>query len=344
MMRGAFIVGEHLLKNKIFDEYLNIYKYDGRIYRFIALKKELQRNKIDLFTQDFFKNEKPDFAIFLDDIFKDDFNLSISKKFLIAFEPPIILAGNHNKDLLLKKYSKVFTWNDSLVDDTNFIKFYLSFNLNNIDVPENTVRKKNITMICENKKSYKQNELYSERLKIIKWYEKNDSSNFDLYGRGWNKFVFGRRPFTYLNRFNSIGLFLKIFDKKYSVYKGPIQKKNDILKQYNFSFCYENSHNLTGYISEKIFDCFFSYTIPIYKGASNINKLIPKELFINTDDFKDISDLNKYIKSIKDDELIKKRLDIYEYLKSQRVNVFSSEYNAKIIADEICKSLISIKK
>ena len=27
-------------------------------------------------------------------------------------------------DLLLKKYSKVFTWNDSLVDDTNFIKFF----------------------------------------------------------------------------------------------------------------------------------------------------------------------------------------------------------------------------
>lgn len=343
-MKGAIIVSKDLLRNNIFDEHLNVYKYDGRTYRFITLREELQRNNIDLHTQDFFKNKKPDFAIFLDDIYKDDFNLSISKKFLIAFEPPIILNSNHNKDLLLKKYSKVFTWNDSLVDDINFIKFYLSFNLNNIDIPEETVRKKNITMICENKKSYKQNELYSERQKIINWYEKNDPSNFDLYGRGWNKYVFGRRPFTYLNRFNSIGLLLKIFDKKYSVYKGPIQKKNDVLKKYNFSFCYENSHNLNGYISEKIFDCFFSYTIPIYKGASNINSLIPKELFINADDFKDISDLNKYIKSIKNDKLIKKRLDIYEYLNSQRVNVFSSEYNAKIIAGEISKSLISRKE
>lgn len=339
MIKGAILVSNSLLKNKIFDAKLNINKYDGRLYRFITLKKELQKNNIELLTQDFFLNENPDFCIYLDDIEKKRFNLPISKKFLLVFEPPNIIPHNHNKNLLSEKYSKIFTWNDSLVDSIKFIKFNLSFNLNDIQPPTNKSRKKSVTMICENKKSYEVNELYSERLEIINWYEQNDPSSFDLYGRNWNKFVFGRRPFTFFNRFNIIGLMLKKFKKKHSVYKGSIQKKRDILKNYNFSFCYENSTELDGYISEKIFDCFFSYTVPIYKGAKNIADFIPRETFIDANDFEDISDINNYINSISLEELNKKKMNIYEYLNSNKSKDFSAEYNAQIITQELIKNL-----
>lgn len=333
------MVTNTLLKNKIFDKRLNNDKYDGRLYRFITLKKELQKHNIELLTQDFFLNENPDFCIYIDDIERKRFDLPISKKFLLVFEPPTIITSNHDKHLLSKKYNKIFTWNDSLVDDVKFIKFNLSFNLSHIKPPTKNKREKSLTMICENKKSYKVNELYSERLQIIKWYEQNDPLNFDLYGRGWDKFVFGRWPLTFFNRFNGIGLNIKKFDKKISVYKGPIQKKQDILEKYNFSFCYENTTGLTGYISEKIFDCFFSYTIPVYKGAKNITRFIPKEILIDANDFKDISDINNYINSLGFQELYKKRINIYEYLNSNKSKDFSAEFNAQVISNEIYKTL-----
>ncbi len=46
--------------------------------------------------------------------------------------------------------------------------------------------KKFITMICGNKHSTDRNELYSERLNIIQYFEQNNIE-FDLYGFGWNK-------------------------------------------------------------------------------------------------------------------------------------------------------------
>ena len=45
------------------------------------------------------------------------------------------------------------------------------------------------TLINANKTTNHLNELYSERLRAIKWLEKNIPNEFDLYGRGWNKLI-----------------------------------------------------------------------------------------------------------------------------------------------------------
>jgi hypothetical protein len=36
--------------------------------------------------------------------------------------------------------------------------------------------------------------------------------------------------------------------------------------------------------------------VPIYLGAENVGQIIPKECFIHMSDFKDISDIYKYIR------------------------------------------------
>ena len=54
----------------------------------------------------------------------------------------------------------------------------------------------------------------------------------------------------------------------------------NIFNKYKFIICYENSYN-DGYITEKIFNCFYAKTIPIYNGALNINNYINNESFIN---------------------------------------------------------------
>lgn len=68
-------------------------------------------------------------------------------------------------------------------------------------------------------------------------------------------------------------------------YKGPCEDKRETLAQYKFSFCYENSTRYPGYISEKIFDCFFSGCIPVYLGAPDRKQYLPPDCYIDRADF-----------------------------------------------------------
>ena len=68
---------------------------------------------------------------------------------------------------------------------------------------------------------------------------------------------------------------------------------------YVFSVCFENAKGFPGLITEKIFHCFNAGSIPIYFGASNIEKHIPEDCFINYENFKSIKDMYDYIKHLK---------------------------------------------
>ena len=65
-----------------------------------------------------------------------------------------------------------------------------------------------------------------------------------------------------------------------------------------FAFCFENSDSYCGYITEKIFDAFFSGTIPIYFGAPDIQDYIPKNCYIDYRQFHSTDELVKKLKSI----------------------------------------------
>lgn len=53
-----------------------------------------------------------------------------------------------------------------------------------------------------------------------------------------------------------------------------------IFNKYKFILCIENSYD-DGYITEKIFNCFFANTIPLYKGSKKIKNYINENRFIN---------------------------------------------------------------
>ena len=75
------------------------------------------------------------------------------------------------------------------------------------------------------------------------------------------------------------------------IYKSVIHDKScyhsdELLKLFNyykFVLICENSIG-DGYITEKIFNCFFSRTIPIYNGSDKIEYYFNKNSFINTND------------------------------------------------------------
>lgn len=53
-----------------------------------------------------------------------------------------------------------------------------------------------------------------------------------------------------------------------SVFKNRIESKSDILKKYNFNICFENDL-YPGYVTEKIFDAWQEFAIPIWWGIDS---------------------------------------------------------------------------
>ena len=96
----------------------------------------------------------------------------------------------------------------------------------------------------------------------------------------------------------------------------------NIFNKYKFILCIENSYT-NGYITEKIFNCFYSRSIPIYKGSPIIEKFINKDSFI---DFRK-NNLNNSIELIKN---ILNNEDLYNtYINSEKINYLYNDENYK---------------
>ena len=61
-----------------------------------------------------------------------------------------------------------------------------------------------------------------------------------------------------------------------------VENKAEALEEFKYSIAIENE-NIDYYFTEKITDCFLSYTVPIYFGCRNIDKFFPENSFINID-------------------------------------------------------------
>lgn len=62
----------------------------------------------------------------------------------------------------------------------------------------------------------------------------------------------------------------------------PLKDKWDGLAPYRYALAVENFHT-PYYWSEKISDCFLSWTMPIYSGSSRIEEYFPKEAMVRID-------------------------------------------------------------
>jgi hypothetical protein len=72
-----------------------------------------------------------------------------------------------------------------------------------------------------------------------------------------------------------------------------VPDKMDALLPYRYSIAIENT-STNDYFTEKINDCFLSYTVPIYYGCSNISNYFPEKAFVKIN----IEDAGKSIETI----------------------------------------------
>lgn len=230
------------------------------------------------------------------------------KLILFLFEPPTIEPHSYDP-AFLENFGRVYTWDDKLVDNQKFFKFYYPVLNGPIPDPPSFQEKKLCTLISSCAESSYSKELYSERENAVRFFE-DHPEDFDLYGRNWHK-------------------------RSYTTYKGTIPNKSDVLKNYRFSICYENTKDVDGYITEKIFDSFCALCVPVYYGASNITQYIPKECFIDKRDFATYEELYAYLKSMTEEEYQTYLQAIIRYTKSKEAQLFTVKNFARAFADAL---------
>ena len=329
MKKATFLVSSFYLNNRPFNISDEIANRDNCLYGFYLLKKEFEEKDYDLSTQDINLPSESQFIIYnelpkIKEISMDKNN------YLLTLESKIIKPDNWN--LKNHKYfKKIFTWDDNLVDNKKYFKINYSYKIPtdlNFSLSKKT---KLCTMIIGHKLVSHPLELYTERIKAIRWFEQNHPEDFDLYGIGWDKYYF-KGMLSRLNRFDALRKLLK---PKYPSYRGAVNSKREVLQKYKFAICYENAKDVPGYITEKIFDCFFAGCVPIYCGAPNITDHIPANTFIDRRNFKNYEELYKYLKNIPGREYMGYLDAIKDYVQGERIYSFSAECFAKKITNEI---------
>lgn len=229
------------------------------------------------------------------------------KLVLLVLEPPSLMPFLYRPNLK-NFFGTIYTMLDDLVDHRSYFKLHHPVPLEKPleDIPDFD-HKKLCVMILSNLKNDHLLDIYAERRKVASFFTNEDE--FDLYGSNWEGF----------DRWK----------------KNESGHQFSILKNYRFCFAYENTRDLPGYITERIFNAFFCGCVPIYWGASNITDYVPKECFIDRREFLSHEDLYRYIKNI-DRKTYQAYLDAaQQYLKSSKAQLFSPTHFAHAVMDRL---------
>lgn len=331
----AGFVTQSFKKNEIFN-LAHQYNRDNCFQPFFLLRKKLKKHGVELNTVDINIGYPFEFELHMD-VQK---SYGAAFMYLLMHETEQIHPSNAIKSSLVS-YRKIFTWNDDLVDGKRFIKINFPNLLQCPQVDGFLARNRFCCLISGNKtlSVFDNRDLYVERVKTIRWFERNAPMDFDLHGTDWHLPAWGRASIGKLTR-----RFFKLTSKLIKVhsfpsYRGKVKHKRDVLIKTRFAICYENVRDLPGYITEKIFDCFFSGCVPIYWGASNVTQYIPPDCFIDRRKYLDTEAVYVFLKAITEQEFIGYQQRISAFLQSDAAYQFSAEFFAETITKAIVQDL-----
>jgi hypothetical protein len=159
---------------------------------------------------------------------------------------------------------------------------------------------------------------YRTRLRAIKAFSALD--DFDLYGEGW------------ATRHPAVEPALHAAAQR--VYRGVVDEKLSLLAGYRFALVFENTH-FPGYISEKLFDCFFARCIPIYSGAPDIAQYVPPPAFIDARQFATFPELEHFLRGITEADARRYVAAAHAFLMSPAYESFCVDRFARDVVDAL---------
>jgi len=333
MKKACIVVSSFYAGNRLFDMNDKISNRDNCLYSFYVLKSKLNQHGFDLATQDIHHPDASDIVIYNEMPQQMPRKEDINKSYLLINESEVIKSDNW--DLNNHKYfKKIFTWNDTIIDNIKYFKFNLPQQFP-AKINKNFGKKRKLcTLIAGMKRAKHPHEIYTKRLEAIRWFEKNHPKDFDLYGIGWDGYKVISRKWSRI--INSKAPYLaKFIPLRFPSFRGYIEAKRPVLEQYKFAICYENARDIPGYITEKIFDCFFAGCVPVYWGANNVTDHIPAECFIDKRKFESYEALYNYMTRMSDEDYLLHINAIESFIMSEKAYKFSADYFAKTIVREI---------
>jgi hypothetical protein len=306
-------------QNHFFDSALP-YNRDDRLLPAIRLKKFLEEKGHEIATADLLDPGIQEPVVYYSHGIDTNYrkfalNPHIQMFGFMIYEPPVV-APHLYKQLpeLTRVFQNVFLLNTkgdgySLkgVDTSKLRKLYYPVTYSGVREPywSNQDRLRRVAVINSNHNPYlfapyrrtlvlPRKELYSERMKCVVELERAAGGGFvDLYGGRWQ---------DWWSPFSMWLPYWRYRQGLMKVYRGFAPSKFETLSIYDFCLCFENMR-MDGYISEKIIDCFYAGTIPVYLGAPNIKEYIPAECFVDFSKFRDSAEAYNYLASLSSEEV-----------------------------------------
>ena len=243
----------------------------------------------------------------------------------ILLEPPLIDSKIYEKlDYISALFKRVYLYNP-IPEIKNAQRAFIPIPYNKVidEFWENELRLDKYVIISGNHAPFfKSNELYSKRIDCINYFA--NSNSLDLFGRNWD---------VTLNRRTLWWKYLLSYPSIIKVYKGLTDNKHRTLSSYKYSICFENS-KMKGYITEKIFDCFYAGTVPIYYGAPDISDFIDPNSYIDYKNFSGLTQLKRYVDSLSNNQYLDMKEKGRNFIEKQSSKHYDFLQNA-ILTDGI---------
>ena len=266
-----------------------------------------------------------------------------SRKILILVESPAVNSRQYQSaDYSL--FDDVFTWDKLLLEKNRKFTFFPAYVLpgprdiraHSSQIEPIPFNKRLLSCaIWGAKGSLHRSEAYSKRLEVINHAPRLPPDSFHLYGSGWE--LFGKQ----------------IFDL--GIWKGKVARKFDVIRDYKFCFCYENTVHYEGYITEKIFDALVNGVVPVYLGNRNTRYYLDSGLFIDASEYDSLEQLFSFLFDFKE-ETYDKWLIRRDMFLADESSVFSlksairtvtskiSRYSSDSLPEEAATGTVSLRR
>jgi hypothetical protein len=163
---------------------------------------------------------------------------------------------------------------------------------------------------------------YRARLRAIEAFSR--LGDFDLFGEGW---AGKRHP----------AIEPGLHAAAQQTYRGTVRDAASLLAGYRFALVFENTR-FPGYVSERIFECFFARCIPIYSGAPDVAQDVPPAAFIDARQFASYADLVRFLRGTTE-------ADAKRYLDAAHTFLASTTYESRCIghfARDVVDALVQV--
>ena len=313
----------------LFDLANPVLNRDGQLLPFHRLREHMASKGISVHTADYLLKESGHDAqqsYYYSLGILDNFErvLLEGSARLVAFvimEPPVVVPSLYEAlPRLTTVFDRVYVHNingDGYsiegVDTSKLHRLYWPIPHNDVLEPywEHGERVKRVVVINGSHNPHgRSREQYSLRIEAMA--ELSKAGVIDLYGMGWDKWW--SREALWLSYWRNYRALM-------SIYKGKCASKFEVLQNYEFCLCFENMR-MDGYITEKIFDCLYAGTIPLYVGAPDILDYIPEDVFVDCRKYLTWTEMWEDVATLSTEKINEMRIAGRNFLRSDMANKF----------------------